>query len=113
MTKALIIGGGIAGAATAMALHKAGIEAVVHEAYPSGADDVGAFLTVAPNGMAALKAIGADHVVAEAAFPATGMEVLNGSGKVLGHVTMSGGPQTINRARLYRVLHDEATRRGI
>ena len=36
---ALIIGGGIAGAATAMALHKAGIEPVVFEARPSPTDE--------------------------------------------------------------------------
>ena len=35
---ALVIGGGIAGPATAMALRKAGIEATVSEAHPSGAE---------------------------------------------------------------------------
>jgi FAD-dependent urate hydroxylase len=34
MTKALIIGGGVAGPVTAMALQRAGIEAAVYEAYP-------------------------------------------------------------------------------
>ena len=46
----LIIGGGIAGPATAMALQKAGIDAVVYEAHPTSADGNGVFLTVAPNG---------------------------------------------------------------
>ncbi len=36
MTKALIIGGGIAGPVTAVALQRAGIESVVYEAYRSG-----------------------------------------------------------------------------
>ena len=35
---ALVIGGGIAGPVAAMALQKAGIDAVVYEAYPSRAD---------------------------------------------------------------------------
>jgi 2-polyprenyl-6-methoxyphenol hydroxylase-like FAD-dependent oxidoreductase len=34
---ALVIGGGIAGPVTALALHKAGISATVYEAYPSTA----------------------------------------------------------------------------
>jgi 2-polyprenyl-6-methoxyphenol hydroxylase-like FAD-dependent oxidoreductase len=55
MTPALIIGGGIAGAVTAMALRKAGIESVVYEAYPSGADDIGAFLSLPGNGLDALR----------------------------------------------------------
>jgi 2-polyprenyl-6-methoxyphenol hydroxylase-like FAD-dependent oxidoreductase len=38
---ALVVGGGIAGPATAMALRKAGIEATVYEAYPSTAGAVG------------------------------------------------------------------------
>jgi glycine/D-amino acid oxidase-like deaminating enzyme len=42
---ALIIGGGIAGPSAAMALQKAGIESVIYEAHPTGADGVGVFLT--------------------------------------------------------------------
>ena len=51
---ALIIGGGIAGAATAMALQKAGIEPVVYEARASAAGE-GAFLTLGSNGIEALR----------------------------------------------------------
>ena len=51
---AVIIGGGVAGPVTAMALLKAGIEATVYEAYPTAADGLGGQLTVAPNGLAAL-----------------------------------------------------------
>jgi len=51
MTHALVVGGGIAGAATALALGKAGVTSTVYEAYPSGGDDVGAFLMVMHNGM--------------------------------------------------------------
>lgn len=58
---ALVIGGGIAGAAAAMSLQKAGIDPVVHEAHPHNADGVGAFLTLAPNGLAALKVLGVDE----------------------------------------------------
>jgi 2-polyprenyl-6-methoxyphenol hydroxylase-like FAD-dependent oxidoreductase len=55
---AVVIGGGIAGPVTALALRKAGIEAQVYESYPSGADGVGGTIAVAPNGIAALALIG-------------------------------------------------------
>ncbi|ADJ48819.1 FAD-dependent oxidoreductase [Amycolatopsis mediterranei S699] len=119
MTKALIIGGGIAGPVAAMALQKAGIDSVVYEAYPEGADDVGAFMTIMNNGFDALHAIDADKPVLEASFPADRALFWSGSGKLLGEAPIGGGstgaygPHTIKRAELYRVLHDEAVRRGI
>ncbi|WP_222849748.1 FAD-dependent oxidoreductase [Trebonia kvetii] len=50
---ALIIGGGIAGPVTAMALQKAGIDAVVYEAHPARAVGAGGGFSLAPNGLAA------------------------------------------------------------
>ncbi|GGF13124.1 FAD-dependent monooxygenase [Subtercola lobariae] len=58
--KALIIGGGVAGMSTALALHKAGIECEVFEARGSHSDGVGAFLTLAVNGIATLRMLGLD-----------------------------------------------------
>ncbi|MGQ0774778.1 MAG: NAD(P)-binding protein [Pseudonocardiales bacterium] len=55
--RALIIGAGIAGPVAAMALQRAGIDATVYEAYPTTAHGVGAFLGLAPNGVAALAAL--------------------------------------------------------
>ena len=61
MTKtAIVAGGGIAGTVAAIALHRAGFTPLVHEAYPADADERGAFLTVAVNGLAALRALGLD-----------------------------------------------------
>lgn len=54
VTSALIVGGGIAGPAAAMAFQKAGIDSVVCEAHPGGADGTGSFLTLAVNGIDAL-----------------------------------------------------------
>ncbi|MDQ7805582.1 NAD(P)/FAD-dependent oxidoreductase [Amycolatopsis sp. A133] len=119
MTKALIIGGGIAGPVAAMALQKAGIDSVVYEAYRTGADDVGAFMTIMNNGFDALNAVDADKPVLQASFPADRALFWSGSGKRLGEAPIGGGsagsygPHTIKRAELYRVLHDEAARRGI
>jgi FAD-dependent urate hydroxylase len=71
MTKALIIGAGIAGPVVAMALQRAGIESLVYESYPRASDDVGSYLTVATNGLAALRAIDAHAPVVSAGFPPT------------------------------------------
>jgi 2-polyprenyl-6-methoxyphenol hydroxylase-like FAD-dependent oxidoreductase len=117
MVRALVIGGGITGAATAMALRKAGFDAVVYEAYATGADDIGAFLTIMPNGLSALRAIDAERVVVDNSFPARSIEVFR-AGKRIGARPLegspgAGGPRTLKRSRLYRALHDEAARRGI
>jgi FAD-dependent urate hydroxylase len=118
--KALIIGGGIAGPATAMALQRAGIESVVYEAYDTSAGlSAGAFLTVAVNGLDALRTLDAHEPVLDAGFPTTRIEFFSGTGKRLGEVPIGGMladgtvTHTIKRADLYRVLHDEAIRRGI
>ncbi|HWG97773.1 MAG TPA: NAD(P)/FAD-dependent oxidoreductase [Pilimelia sp.] len=117
MTRVLISGGGIAGTATAIALSGVGIEAVVHEAYPAGGDDAGAFLTIMRNGMAALRAIGADRAVVAASYPAASVELFSADGERLEHraIAEAGGvgPRTLTRAALYRALHAEARARGV
>ncbi len=50
---ALVIGAGIAGPAAAMA-QKAGLKPVLYEAHPAWVEEVGTFLTLATNGVAAL-----------------------------------------------------------
>jgi FAD-dependent urate hydroxylase len=116
--KALVIGGGVAGPVAAMALQRAGIDSVVYEAYASGADDAGAFLTFASNGLDALRTIDANHLVLAEGFPTPRMEIQSGTGKHLGNAPNGGTlpdgtvSQTLRRADLYRALRDEAVRRG-
>jgi FAD-dependent urate hydroxylase len=116
--RALIIGGGVAGPVAAMALRQAGIDSVVYEAYAGGADGAGGFLTFASNGMDALYAIDAHHLVLAEGFPTPRMTIQNGTGKHLGEVPLGGKlpdgtvSQTLKRADLYRTLRDEAVRRG-
>jgi FAD-dependent urate hydroxylase len=116
---ALIIGGGIAGPATAMALQKAGIEPVVYEAHPGGADGIGVFLTLGSNGINALRVLDADNPVPALGFPMPGIRLRSATGKFLGE-TRTGQAlpdgttsQTVKRADLYRALHDEARSRGV
>ena len=116
--KALIVGGGVAGPVAAMALRQAGIDSVVYEAYAGGADDAGAFLTFASNGLDALRTIDAHHLVLSEGFPTPRMTIQSGTGKHLGDVPNGGTlpdgtvSQTLKRADLYRALRDEAVRRG-
>jgi 2-polyprenyl-6-methoxyphenol hydroxylase-like FAD-dependent oxidoreductase len=117
MTEVLIIGGGIAGAVTAMALRKADIGSTIYETYPSGAADAGAFLTIMHNGMDALRAIGAHQPVIDNSFPANGIELVDANGETVGERRFEVGgvtsPRTITRAALYTALHEETARRGI
>jgi FAD-dependent urate hydroxylase len=119
MVTALIAGGGIAGSVTAMALQHAGVDAQVYEAHLPGTGDAGSYLTVATNGLDALRAVGADKPVLAAGFPTPANVLLSGTGRRLGTVSNGGRladgtvSHTIKRARLYRALHEEAAARGI
>ncbi|WP_414937363.1 FAD-dependent oxidoreductase [Amycolatopsis sp. cmx-11-51] len=115
--KAVIIGGGISGTVTAMALQRAGIEASVHEAHPTGGEDAGAFLTIMHNGMDALRAIGAEAPVVENSFAAVGLELVTPDGRTVERRSFDvdglAGPRTLTRAAFYRALQEEAISRGI
>ncbi len=116
--KALIVGGGVAGPAAAMALRQAGTDSVVYEAYAGGADGAGSFLTFASNGLDALRTIDAHHLVLSEGFPTPRMTIQSETGKHLGDVPHGGTlpdgtvSQTLKRTDLYRTLRDEAVRRG-
>ena len=116
---ALIIGGGIAGPAAAMALQKAGLDPVIYEARPADAECTGTFLTLGSNGIDALRTLDADQEVLKAGFATPGITLRSGTGKQLGvsrtGQTLPDGTtsQTLKRADLYRALLHEAARRGI
>ncbi|NLU75355.1 NAD(P)-binding protein [Streptomyces sp. HNM0575] len=115
----LIIGGGIAGTAAALALNKAGIDVGVHEAHPDSGADIGAFLTLASNGMLALAQFGAAEAVARAGFELTAMRLTGDKGSVVSTVPLgeTGDPlrrfRCLRRAELGAVLREEAAARGI
>ncbi|MCA2180696.1 FAD-dependent monooxygenase [Nonomuraea glycinis] len=114
---AVIVGGGIAGSLSAIALHKAGITSVVHEAYDRSADHVGAFLTLAVNALDALRALDLD--LDGVGFDTPKITLTSGSGRKLGElpygtaVSEGAKSRTVKRADLYRALRDEAVRRGV
>jgi FAD-dependent urate hydroxylase len=116
---ALVIGAGIAGPTTAIALHKAGIHATVYEAYDTSADNVGGGFNLATNGLDGLAAVDALDAVRDLGIPAPRLALHNGSGRLLGTLAtglpLPDGTNTTSfrRADLYRALRAEATRRGV
>jgi 2-polyprenyl-6-methoxyphenol hydroxylase-like FAD-dependent oxidoreductase len=111
---AIVIGGGIAGPVAALALRKAGIEATVYEAYPSSADGIGGGLALEPNGIAALRVVGADEAVTAIATPIT-RRVMAVGRKHIDLPALRDAPplQVVHRSDLYRALHDRAVAGGV
>lgn len=117
--KALIVGGGIAGPATALALAKVGIEPLVLERRPVVDPEAGSWFTVAPNGLNALDAIDALEAAREAAVPTSANVMYGATGRRLGKVSL-GHPLdnglvalTMKRSWLAARLEREAEHRGI
>lgn len=116
---AIIIGGGIAGPLTAIGLKKAGIDATVYEAYPEPAYQTGAWLTLAVNGLQALRTLGVHDVVRAAGFPAEHIAFASGNGKYLGTVPLGGKladgsvTHSYKRGELLRVIHEQAAAKGV
>lgn len=109
----LIIGGGIAGPAAAMALQRAGVASVIYEARAQAEQNKGAFLTVARNGVNALRTLDAFETVMERGFWQSRMEMYSGTGKRLGDMGNNAEGIAIERGELAAALCDEAMRRGI
>jgi 2-polyprenyl-6-methoxyphenol hydroxylase-like FAD-dependent oxidoreductase len=117
--KALIVGAGVAGPVTAMALQQIGIEAVIFESHPPSDGEVGSYFTLTANGLEALAAIGARDLATAAGFPTRRNVMWNETGRRLAALPLDssvpGSPaaHTMKRSRLARVLQDETIRRGI
>jgi 2-polyprenyl-6-methoxyphenol hydroxylase-like FAD-dependent oxidoreductase len=107
---ALLIGGGIAGPVVAMFLRRAGLDPVIFEGRPEPVDEAGAFLNLAPNGLAVLETLGIAGAVSAAGTPTKAIEFLNHRGRRLGRF-----PETtllIRRGALQRALREAALAEG-
>jgi 2-polyprenyl-6-methoxyphenol hydroxylase-like FAD-dependent oxidoreductase len=117
--RALIVGGGIAGPATAMALGRVGIDAVVLEAAGSDRSAAGSWFTVAPNGLAALQAIDALDPVREIGVPTRRNVMIGATGRILGAIPLGrpladGTPAlSFKRPELAAALARQAAEWGI
>jgi|GEM_PF-212588 len=106
----LIVGGGVGGLAAAVALRRAGFEALVFERADE-IREVGAGLTVQNNGMAALRRLGLDQEVAARGEVLRRASLLRWDGMALSSLELAnvtielGAPAVgIHRARLLAVL---------
>lgn len=116
-----VAGAGIGGLALALALHSRGFAPVVFE--KKTAEQLrteGVFLTLAPNGVNALRAFGLADEAIEAGLLTRGLAMYNERGKRLGlmeygaHADKFGAPSvTIRRGALCGVLLDAVERAGI
>jgi salicylate hydroxylase len=115
---AVVIGGGVAGSASAIALARIGAQVNVYEAYEDPAGPVGSYVSVAVNGLRALDALGCLPEVQRAGFPVDRQLMWSGRGKLLGNVARgrrSEDPRhsvTLMRADLVGALREEARRSG-
>ena len=116
-----VAGAGVGGLALALALDKAGFAPVVYE--KKTAEQVrteGVFLTLAPNGVNALRSLGLADATIDAGLLTQGLAIFNERGKQLSlmdygsHAARFGAPSvTIRRGALASVLHDAAVAAGI
>jgi salicylate hydroxylase len=113
-----IAGGGVAGAASAIALARIGAEVTVLEAYEDPAGSVGSFLSLAANGLRSLDVLGCLPQVQAAGFAVPRQRMWAGHGKLLGDVprARTSGDSlhsvTLMRGDLVAALREEAVRLG-
>src|SRR5215471_19083512 len=111
-SRAIIIGGGIAGPAASLFLQRAGIESQIFEAYPEPTTIGGGF-QIAPNGMRVLRALGLADQVAADGVPSGDVVFRSQRGQSLGRIDVArwGYAVTIRRRAFLRRLLDETTSR--
>ncbi|UYN98156.1 MAG: FAD-dependent monooxygenase [Devosia sp.] len=120
-TKIAILGGGIGGLSLALALHARGFRPTVFEQRPQARSIAdGLFLTLAPNGVNALRALGLSDIVAAEGIVMAGLAIHNERGRRLiavdysTHATRFGAPSvTMRRGALQAILLDAANRAGL
>lgn len=116
-----IVGAGFAGLGLALALRGRGYEPVIFEKREElQATSEGIFLTLAPNGINALRALGLSEAVVSQGVETTGLLFQNENGAPLGgidyssHTQRFGAPSvTIRRGTLTAILAGEAKKLGL
>ncbi|MDX3451237.1 FAD-dependent monooxygenase [Streptomyces sp. ME02-8801-2C] len=108
---AVLIGCGIAGPVLALFLQRAGIEAVIYEGKEEPRDEVGAFLNLAPNGLAVLDTLGIREDVERVGSQTTSTAFLNHHGKKLGENPAE--TLLLKRGLLNKALREAAVKRGV
>ncbi len=116
--RAVVVGGGVAGSASSIALARIGADVTVYEAYEDPAGPVGSYVSLAANGLRTLDALGCLAQVQMAGFPVARQRMWSGGGKPLGDVARGRRPGdplhsvTLMRADLVAVLRAAALESG-
>lgn len=116
--KIFVVGAGIAGCASGLALSKAGIGCKLVDLKPAPTTAGGAFLTLAPNGIKALRSLGIEAILKDAGgFEQFGLEFFNAKGREIAAIkgendlsVYGARAVVIRRARLQAVLETAALR---
>ncbi|WP_448005194.1 FAD-dependent oxidoreductase [Agromyces bauzanensis] len=119
MPRALIVGSGVAGPATALFLQRAGWDVEIFEAAVEPDPDAGLFLNVATNGLAVLGQLGLRERILAEGHRSPHLVMWSSTGKRLG--TVPNGPAhepergsvVVRRGILHRVLREAAHDAGI
>ncbi len=82
----IVVGGGVAGTASAIGLRRLGAEVRLYEAYPDPGGEVGSYLSIAANGLHALDELGCLARVQARGYPVARQRMWSGDGKLLGDV---------------------------
>jgi salicylate hydroxylase len=116
--RAIVVGGGVAGTATALALRQAGVEVTVYEAHEDPAGQVGSFVSLATNGLRGLDALDCLPQIQAAGVDIPRQRMWSAGGHLLGDVPRGRrGSDTLHsvtlmRGRLVAALRDEASKAG-
>ena len=119
MPRAIVIGAGVAGPATAMFLQRAGWDVQVYEAEAEPDPYEGLFLNVATNGLSVLAELGIRDRLLTGAHRASRMIMRSGTGRELGAVPNgpAGDPERgsviVRRGRLHTVIREAAEAAGV
>ncbi|MEU8802293.1 FAD-dependent monooxygenase [Spirillospora sp. NPDC048819] len=116
--RVIVIGGGVAGATSAVALRRIGAEVTVYEAYADPAGQVGSFLSLAANGLRGLGALGCLEMVQRAGFNVPRQRMWAETGRLLGDTARGRLAEdslmsvTLMRGRLVEALRAQAVHAG-
>lgn len=116
--RAIVVGGGVAGSAAAIALRRIGAGVTVYEAYDDPGGPVGSYVSLAVNGLRALDVLECLTRVQVAGFPVARHRMWSGSGRLLGDVARGRRSEdplhsvTLMRADLVSELRAEALKSG-
>jgi 2-polyprenyl-6-methoxyphenol hydroxylase-like FAD-dependent oxidoreductase len=116
--RTIVIGGGVAGGATALALRRIGAEVTLYEAHEDPAGEVGSFVSLATNGLRGLDALGCLEQIQAAGIDIARQHMRSAGGRLLSDTPRGRRSEdalhsvTLMRAQLVSALRAAAVAAG-